>query len=76
MENLQIQNVSSTSTTPTSTNSPTSKTNPESTTAGSTTDIKGKQPQVLTLREKMLMIKKSYKFWITLQNLMLILKKL
>jgi hypothetical protein len=48
MENLQIQNASSTGTTPTSTNSPTSKTNAESTTAGSITDTKGKQPQVLT----------------------------
>ncbi|KAL9345957.1 hypothetical protein Peur_060810 [Populus x canadensis] len=41
MENPQIQNASSTGTTPTSTNSPTSKTNAESTTAGSTTDTKG-----------------------------------
>jgi len=52
MENLQIQNASSTGITPTSTNSPTSKTNPESTTTGSTTDTKGKQPQVLTLSKK------------------------
>jgi len=52
MENLQIQNASSTGITPTSTNSPTSKTNPESTTVGSTTDTKGKQPQVLTLSKK------------------------
>jgi hypothetical protein len=48
MENLQIQNASSTGTTLTSINSPTSKTNVESTTAGSITDTKGKQPQVLT----------------------------
>ena len=50
METTQIQNASSTGTTPTSTTSPTSKANIESTNAGSTTDSKGKQPQVLTLR--------------------------
>jgi hypothetical protein len=52
MENFQNQNVSSTNTTPTSTNAPTSNTNPTSTTAGSATDSKGKQPQVLTSRKK------------------------
>jgi hypothetical protein len=52
MENLQNQNASSTSTTPTSTNAPTSNTNPTSTTIGSTTDNKGKQPQVLTSRKR------------------------
>jgi len=63
MENLQIQNASSISTTPTSTNSPTLKTNPESNTAGSTTDIKGKQPQVLTLRKKNADDKKKLQIW-------------
>jgi hypothetical protein len=52
MENLQNQNVSFTSTTPTSINAPTSNTNPTSTTIGSTTDNKGKQPQVLTSRKR------------------------
>jgi len=52
MENFQNQNVSSTNTTPTSTNALTSNTNPTSTTAGSATDSKGKQPQVLTSRKK------------------------
>jgi len=52
MENFQIQNASSTGTTPTSTNSPTSKTNPESTTVGSTMNTKNKQPRVLTSRKR------------------------
>jgi hypothetical protein len=39
-------------TTPTSTTSPTSKTNTESTNVGSTTDTKGKQPQVLASRKR------------------------
>jgi hypothetical protein len=52
MENLQNQNASFTSTTPTSINAPTSNTNPTSTTIGSTTDNKGKQPQVLTSRKR------------------------
>jgi hypothetical protein len=52
MENLQNQNVSSTGTTPTSTNALASNTNPTSTTVGSATDNKGKQPQVLTSRKK------------------------
>jgi hypothetical protein len=73
MENLQNQNVSSTSTIPTLTNAPVSNTNPTSTTAGSTTDNKGKQLQVLASRKEMLMIKKSHKFEIILQNLMVIL---
>ena len=50
MKNFQIQNASSTGTTPTSINSP--KTNPESTTAGSTMNTKDKQPQVLTSRKR------------------------
>jgi len=52
METTQIQNASSTGTTPTSTTSPTSKTIAESTNAGSITDTKGKQPQVLTSRKR------------------------
>ena len=52
METTQIQNASSTGTTPTSTTSPTSKTIAESTNTGSTTDTKGKQPQVLTSRKR------------------------
>jgi hypothetical protein len=52
MENLQNQNASFTSTIPTSINAPTSNTNPTSTTIGSTTDNKGKQPQVLTSRKR------------------------
>jgi len=50
MENLQNQNASSTLTTRTSTNVPTSNTNPTSITTGSAMDNKGKQPQVPTLR--------------------------
>ena len=76
MENLQNQNASSTGTTLTSTNAPASNSNPTSTTAGSATDNKGKQLQVLTSRKKMLMIKKSHKFGIILQNLMVILQPL
>jgi hypothetical protein len=52
MENLQNQNALSTGTTPTSTNVSTSNTNPTSTTAGSATDNKGKQLQVLTSRKR------------------------
>ena len=52
METTQIQSASFTGTTPTSTTSPTSKPNAESTNAGSTTDTKGKQPQVLTSRKR------------------------
>jgi hypothetical protein len=52
METTQIQNASSTGTTPTSTTSPTSKTIAESTNEGSTTDTKGKQPQVLISRKR------------------------
>jgi len=52
MENFQIQNASSIDTTPTSTNSSTSKTNLESTTVGSTMNTKNKQPQVLTSRKR------------------------
>jgi hypothetical protein len=52
MENLQNQNALSTDTTPTSTNVSTSNTNPTSTTAGSATDNKGKQLQVLTSRKR------------------------
>jgi len=52
METPQIQNNSSTGTTPTSITSPTSKTNAESTHVGSSTDTKGKQPQVLTSRKR------------------------
>jgi len=63
MENPQIQNALSTSTTPTSTNSPTSKTNAESTTAGSTTDTKGKQPQVLASRKRNADDKKKSQIW-------------
>jgi len=77
METPQIQNDSSTGTTPTSTTSQTSKTNAESTHVGSSTDTKGKQPQVLTSRKRNADDKKkSHKFGITLQNLMLILKPL
>jgi hypothetical protein len=39
-------------------------------------DNKGKLPQVLHQGKEMLMIEKSHKFWITLQNLMVILKPL
>jgi hypothetical protein len=63
MEDLQNQNASSTSTTSTPTNVLTSNTNPTSTTAGSATDNKGKQLQVLTSRKKMLMIKKKLQIW-------------
>jgi hypothetical protein len=52
MENLQNQNASSTGTTLTSTNTPASNTNLTSTTAGSTTDNKGKQLQVLASRKR------------------------
>jgi len=52
MENLQNQNASSTGTTPKSTNAPASNTNPTSTTAGFTTDSKGKQLQVPTSRKR------------------------
>ena len=52
MENLQIQSDSSIATTPISINSPNPKTNLESTTTRSTTDTKGKQPQVLTSRKR------------------------
>ena len=52
METPQIQNDSSTGTTPTSTTSQTSKTNAESTHVGSSMDTKGKQPQVLTSRKR------------------------
>ena len=74
METTQIQNASSTGTTPTSTTSSTSKTNAKSTNAGSTTNTKGKQPQVLTFRKRNVEDRKNQKFGITLQNLMLILK--
>jgi hypothetical protein len=52
MENLQNQNASSTSTTPTSTNAPASNTNPTSTTAVSTMENKGKQLQVFASRKR------------------------
>ena len=53
MENRQNQNVSSADTTPTSTfNALTSNTQPTSTTAGSVTNDKGKQPEALTLRKR------------------------
>jgi hypothetical protein len=76
MEILQNQNASSTGTTPTSTNASTSNTNPTSTTAGSTTDNKGKQLQVLASRKRNVDDKKSHKFGIILQNLMVILQPL
>ena len=76
MENLQNQNVSSTSTTPTSTNAPASNTLSTSTTVGSTTDNIGKQLQVLATRKRNVDDKKSHKFGIILQNLMVILKPL
>jgi hypothetical protein len=63
MENLQNQNASSTGTTPTSTNAPASNSNPTSTTAGSATDNKGKQLQVLTSRKKMVDDKKKSQIW-------------
>jgi len=77
MENLQNQNALSTGTTPTSTNVSTSNTNPTSTTAGSATDNKGKQLQVLTSRKRNVDDKKkNHKFGIILQNLMVILQPL
>jgi hypothetical protein len=76
MENLQNQNASPTGTTLTSTNAPTSNTNPTSTTAGSTTDSKGKQLQVPASRKRNVDDKKSHKFGIILQNLMVILQPL
>jgi len=76
MENLQNQNASSTGTTPTSTNASASNTNPTSTTAGSTTDSKGKQLQVPASRKRNVDDKKSHKFRIILQNLMVILQPL
>jgi hypothetical protein len=63
MENLQNQNVSSTGTTPTSTNAPASNTNPTSTTVGSATDNKGKQPQVLTSKKRNVDDKKKSQIW-------------
>ncbi|KAL9372591.1 hypothetical protein Peur_034835 [Populus x canadensis] len=63
METTQIQSASSTGTTPTSTTSPTSKPNAESTNAGSTTDTKGKQPQVLTSRKRNADDKKKSQIW-------------
>jgi len=74
METTQIQNASSTGTTPTSTTSPTSKTNTESTNAGSTQIQKVNNLKSLHLGKEMLKIEKSHKFGIILQNLMLILK--
>ena len=68
METTQIQNASSTGTAPTSTTSPTSKTNTESTNAGSTTDTKGKQPQVFASRKRNAEDRKNHKFGITLQK--------
>lgn len=77
MENLQNQNALSTGTTPTSTNVSTSNTNPTSTTAGSATDNKGKQLQVLTSRKRNVDDKKkNHKFGIILQNLMVIIQPL
>jgi hypothetical protein len=63
MENLQNQNASSTSTTPTSTNAPASNTNPTSTTALSVMDNKGKQLQVLTSRKRNVDDKKESQIW-------------
>jgi hypothetical protein len=63
MENLQNQNVSSTGTTPTSTNALASNTNPISTTAGSTTDNKGKQLQVLSSRKRNVDDKNKSQSW-------------
>jgi hypothetical protein len=63
METTQIQNASSTGTAPTSTTSPTSKTIAESTNTGSTTDTKGKQPQVLTSRKRNADDKKKSQIW-------------
>jgi hypothetical protein len=63
METTQIQNASSTGTTPTSTTSPTSKTNAESTNAASTTDTKGKQPQVLASRKRNVEDRKKSQIW-------------
>jgi len=76
MKNLQNQNVSSIGTTLTSTNAPASNTNPTSTTAGSTQKIKVNNFKSLHLEKEMLMIKKSHKFEIILQNLMVILQPL
>jgi hypothetical protein len=73
MEKLQNQNVSSTGSTPTSTNTPTSNTNPTSTIAGFVMDNKGKQTLVLTSRKINVDDRKSHKFRIILQNLMVIL---
>jgi hypothetical protein len=61
MENLQNQNTSFTSSTPTSTNTPASNTNSTSTTVGSVTDNKGKQLQVLTSRKRNVDDKKKVK---------------
>ncbi|XP_034921578.1 zinc finger BED domain-containing protein RICESLEEPER 2-like [Populus alba] len=63
METTQVQNASSTGTTPTSNTSPTSKTNTESTNAGSTTDSKGKQPQVLTSKKRNVEDRKKSQIW-------------
>jgi len=63
METTQIQNASSTGTAPTSTTSPTSKTNTESTNAGSTTDTKGKQPQVFASRKRNAEDRKKSQIW-------------
>jgi hypothetical protein len=76
MENLQNQNASSTGTTPTSTNAPASNTNPTSTIAVSTMEKKVNNFKSLHLGKEMLMIKKSHKFGIILQNLMVILQPL
>jgi len=66
MENLQNQNASFTSITPTSTNAPVLNTNTTSTTAGSVIYNKGKQLQVLTSRKRNVDNKKSHKFGIIL----------
>jgi hypothetical protein len=76
MENLQNQNASSTGTTLKSTNAPASNTNQHQLLQDPPWIVKVNNFKSLHLEKEMLMIKKSHKFGIILQNLMVILQPL